>query len=499
MRLMPSRNAQRRKENASAAVNLVAQSRKSRHRRLTLRREVPANTASCAVSGMDDAETAAEAFARTMTEAVGPLECRPHVAVALSGGADSMALCSLASVWALGRGGRVTALTVDHRLRPESTTECQQVARWMRRAGIEHHILPWLGAKPASGIQQAARNERYRLLTSWCRAASVSHLLLGHHRSDQAETVLFRLLRGSGLSGLAAMSPVAEASDVRLLRPLLDWSPDLLRALLRRWGWDWLDDPSNVDRRFARAQLRHAAPSLAASGVTTEALLGLAADATAARTAMRDAVAELLAAACRLHPAGFARLDRPALAAAASEVAAAALARLLAAVGGGAYPPPLTRVRAILAAFAGGEAQSRTLARCRIVSHDGELWLFRECRDLPAERALRACEDQPWDGRFRLIYRESRAVMRAQLRIRPFAPADARILRSAGHSSTFAVMPHLARGSLPILSDEKGLAMVPLMDYCRPDIAKLRGMIVQMAWKPRHDVTGPGCFEKCDN
>lgn len=434
-----------------------------------------------------------------MTEAVGTLEYRPHLAVALSGGADSMALCRLAADWALARGGRVTALTVDHRLRPESARECQQVASWMRRAGIEHHILPWLGAKPVSGIQQAARDERYRLLTGWCRAAAVSHLLLGHHRRDQAETVLFRLLRGSGLSGLAAMASVAEAADVRLLRPLLNWSPDLLRALLRRWNWDWLDDPSNVDRRFARAQLRQAAPSLAVSGVTTEALLKLAADATAARMAMQDAVAELLAAACRLHPAGFARLDRPALAAAATEVAAVALARLLAAIGGCEYPPPVSRVRSMLAAFAGGNAQSRTLARCRIVSRGSDLWLFRECRALPAERPLLSCEEQPWDGRFRLVYRDAGAVMSAQLRIRPFASADAGILRAARPSSSVAAMPHLARGSLPILSDEKGLAMAPLMDYCRPDIANLRGMIVQMAWKPRHGITGPGCFVKCDN
>ena len=85
-------------------------------------------------------------------------------------------------------------------------------------------------------------------------------------------------------------------------------------------------------------------------------------------------------------------------------------------------------------------------------------------------------------------------TMSAQLRIRPFASADAGILRAARPSSSVAAMPHLARGSLPILSDEKGLAMAPLMDYCRPDIANLRGMIVQMAWKPRHGIAESGCF-----
>ena len=239
-----------------------------------------------------------------------------------------MALCRLAADWAQARGGQVTALTVDHGLRPESAAECRRVADWMQRAGIEHHVLPWVGPKPVTGIQQAARDERYRLLLGWCREAAVLHLLLGHHRRDQAETVLFRLLRGSGPTGLAGMAAVVETAHVRLLRPLLDWSPELLRVLLRRWGWEWLDDPSNDDRRFARARLRQAVPSLAAFGVTTEALLELAADAAAARAAMQEAVAELITAACNIHPAGFVRLDRGILAAAPAEVAAMAVANI---------------------------------------------------------------------------------------------------------------------------------------------------------------------------
>ena len=458
-----------------------------------------AHLASCATPANDAAGFAADAFAASLSETLVPLEDPPHLAVAVSGGADSMALCRLAADWTQKRGGRVTALTVDHRLRPESGEECRRVGDWMRCAGIEHHILPWFGAKPVTAIQKAARQERYRLLLGWCREAGVVHLLLGHHHRDQAETVLHRMLRGSGLRGLAGMAPVVEMADIRLLRPLLDWSPDLLRVLLRCWGWEWLDDPSNDDPRFARTRLRQAASTLAAFGVTSEALLKLSADARAARAAMQSAVAELVAAACHVHPAGFVRIGRRDLLAAPREVAAAAMARMLAAVGGGEYPPSAVRVRALLADLTDADGRSTTLGRCRIISRKGGLWLFRERRDLPAESPLLPCDGRLWDGRFRVVCQEVGFMDDRHLQIRPFAAADTQILRGAGLPGAANSMPHLARSTLPILCDESGLAMAPLLNYCRPDIVKLRGMIVQMAWNPRVGITEAGCFPKWDN
>ena len=143
---------------------------------------------------------AAARFSRDMA-AIGNFEAAPHLAVAVSGGADSMALCLLAARLGAARGGRVTALTVDHGLRPGSAAESRRVAGWMRRAGIDHHILTWAGAKPVSrhpgGGPRRALPPVARLVPGGRR---VLHLLLGHHRRDQAETVLHRLLRGSGLS-----------------------------------------------------------------------------------------------------------------------------------------------------------------------------------------------------------------------------------------------------------------------------------------------------------
>lgn len=171
-------------------------------------------------------------FARAMA-ALGPFESAPRLALAVSGGSDSMALALLASAWAEAKGGEATALIVDHGLRRGSAAEAGRVRAWLRARGIGCRILRWRGAKPAANLQAAARAARYALLTGWCRKAGILHLLLAHQQDDQAETLLLRLGRGSGLDGLAAMAPLASGADLRLLRPLLDFPR--ARGLPPRW------------------------------------------------------------------------------------------------------------------------------------------------------------------------------------------------------------------------------------------------------------------------
>ena len=196
--------------------------------------------------------------------ALGPFAPAPHLAVAVSGGADSLALCLLADAWAKAEGGRITALVVDHRLRCGSTAEAVQVGNWLDRRGIAHQRLVWDGAKPVTGIQAAAREARYRLLADWCRAAGVGHLLVGHQAADQAETVLMRIWRASGIIGLAGIRPCVELADVRLVRPLLGVPPERLRRYLEAEGQPWIEDASNRDPAFTRVRLRQASASLAA-------------------------------------------------------------------------------------------------------------------------------------------------------------------------------------------------------------------------------------------
>ena len=206
-----------------------------------------------------------------------------------------MALLRLARDWAGDSGTTLVAATVDHGLRPEAAAECAQVANWCQSLGITHHSLSWLGEKPRTRVHERARAARYDLLLSLAQDLRAGALLTAHHADDQAETVLFRLLRGSGLAGLAAMAPVTWRSGLRLGRPLLGWTKAELVALCEARGQPFFCDPSNLDPRYARARLRRLMPLLAGEGLQPEDLTRLAVRAARTEEALSHAATRLFA------------------------------------------------------------------------------------------------------------------------------------------------------------------------------------------------------------
>ena len=182
-----------------------------------------------------------------------------RIGIAVSGGPDSLALLLLA---AAARPGEIEAATVDHDLRAGSREEAQAVSDVCERLGVPHAILTikW-DAKPATAIQERARSARYVALADWMRDRALTALLTGHHLDDQAETFFMRLNRGSGVTGLAGMRPVARvpgASSLVLARPLLGWRRRELVALCEQAGQRAVDDPSNADTDFERVRVRQA-------------------------------------------------------------------------------------------------------------------------------------------------------------------------------------------------------------------------------------------------
>ncbi len=198
--------------------------------------------------------------------------------LAVSGGPDSTALLILAARWRAGlkRGPKLLAVTVDHGLRPESAREARAVKRMATRLGVRHRTLRWSGAKPATGLQEAARTARYRLLAAAAKAVGARHILVAHTSDDQAETVLIRLLHGSGLSGLAAMARETPLNGLTVVRPLLELPKTRLMATVEAVGTPFVDDPSNRDPRFLRVRVRSLMPALAAEGLTRDRLVRLA-------------------------------------------------------------------------------------------------------------------------------------------------------------------------------------------------------------------------------
>lgn len=195
------------------------------------------------------------------------------LAVAVSGGADSMALTWLASRWAQAQHIPFYALTVDHKLRPDSTAEAHQVHVWLQGRGIHHTILTWHHTGACNRIQEKARQARYALLADFCSQHKVDCLLTAHHLHDQWETFMMRLAKGSGLRGLCAMRPCVPTPFGIQVRPLLNIAPERLRETLKAYNIPFVEDPSNQKRDFARVRLRQLMPTLAAEGLTPEALM----------------------------------------------------------------------------------------------------------------------------------------------------------------------------------------------------------------------------------
>lgn len=184
------------------------------------------------------------------------------VAIGVSGGADSMALALMAAEQLAPLNKKIVALTVDHGLRPSSADEAQYVAQVMAQFGIEHHILPWIGEKPTTGIEEAARQVRYRLIRDWCFDHDINCVMMAHHLQDQAETFLIRLQRGSGLTGLCAMREFEDMDGFLILRPFLDKNPEELKAYLQQKGVRWVEDESNEDEQYLRNKIRKFLPIL---------------------------------------------------------------------------------------------------------------------------------------------------------------------------------------------------------------------------------------------
>ena len=206
----------------------------------------------------------------------------------------------LAARWraALKQGPRLVAITVDHRLRTASAREARDVKRLATSLGIEHRTMVWRGDKPKAGLPAAARDARYDLLAKAARRIGAIHIVTAHTRDDQAETVLMRLSRGSGIAGLAGMARQSARDDILLMRPLLDVPKDQLVATLQKAKIDFATDPTNHDLAYTRPRLRALMPALAAEGADARNLARLAARlarASAALDQMADGAERYLA------------------------------------------------------------------------------------------------------------------------------------------------------------------------------------------------------------
>ncbi len=222
-----------------------------------------------------------------------PLLDEKTVLIAVSGGPDSTALLVMAAECAARRGAQIAAATIDHRLRPASAAEAEMVAALSAKLGVAHKTLVWSDAKPSTRVQERAREARYQLLIEHARAIGADAIATAHHADDQAETVLFRIIRGSGVAGLSGMEAMSERDGVMIARPLLGVSKNDLVAFCRSRELAFVDDPSNSNPLFARPRLRGLLERLGGEGLTVEVLVRLARRAAEADQALERMTAEV--------------------------------------------------------------------------------------------------------------------------------------------------------------------------------------------------------------
>ena len=283
----------------------------------------------------------------------------PALVLAVSGGPDSVALLWLAARWrkSLKNGPDLLAVTVDHGLRSAAAREAREVKRLASSLGIAHRTLTWRGAKPKTGVPQAAREARYELLARAARSASAVAVVTAHTQDDQAETVLMRLSRGSGITGLAGMPVQTEREGVALLRPFLDLPKARLIATLDRAKVGYADDPTNRDPAYTRPRLRALMPVLAAEGADAKTFARLAmrlSRADAALERMTDGAQRYL----RLRGGDAEGFDIALFTGMAEEIRVRLLRRALA---GGltAHPPELGQVETLLRSLSRARSEGR--------------------------------------------------------------------------------------------------------------------------------------------
>lgn len=437
---------------------------------------------------MPAAPAPADTFAAAMAglgRHVGGFNDVSHIAVAVSGGSDSLALALLAAPWCRARGVTLTALIVDHGLRPESGAEADRVAASLRERGMAAEILRWSGPKPETAIQAAARDARYALMAAWCRDHGIAHLLVGHTADDQAETVLMRLQRASGPDGLAGMSAVRRLEHVQVLRPLLGMRRQALQAFLRGRGEAWISDPANRDYRFARTRARAA---IRAGHFDVTALCDAARRYGQVRVVAEAAAARFAADHVDLAPAGYMTIDAAALGAAPEDTACRVLARALAAVGGLRHPPRRHAVEALVADVRAGAGRGRTLGGCRVATLGDRLLVCREYRNLPDALALAADMDLRWDGRIRL-----RTTATCVPDVHVVAAGQGRWSDAGRDRPDYRAwrrLPAQVRATVPVLADSTGVFSAPLLAYNNGDVGA-DGDVgvggVSMRFAPRRD------------
>lgn len=322
------------------------------------------------------------------------------VAVAVSGGGDSIALLHLMARWAKAEGIRLYAVTVDHGIRPEAAQEAAFAAEVAQKLGVKHTTLTWDGWQGAGNLQDAARRARYSLMSAWAKSAGIDTIALAHTANDQAETFFMRLSRASGIDGLVGMQRRRQSEGITWVRPLLMQDRFELRQYLRALHQPWIDDPSNEDDAFDRIKARRALEELSDLGIDIH-VVGRVMDHLGQVRSALDIATHDHAIDCVEEQNGDLIIDRRVFSTAAPEVNRRLVARALRWISSADYGPRGMKLQEFLSAILRGK--DATLHGVRLMSGtEGGPDHMRLTREYAAVAQLSCAPAQVWDGRWRV-------------------------------------------------------------------------------------------------
>lgn len=407
-----------------------------------------------------------ERFALAMKD-IGFFESNPSIAVAVSGGSDSMALTYLLAKWVTLHQGTVIALTFDHGLRPESTQEAKMVGNWLSSEGIEHKILTWERADTSPGnLQETARKARYHALTGWCRDANILHLLTAHHLDDQAETLWMRLEKGAGLYGLASIPQIQFLNHVRIIRPLLKVAKNELMQWLKHSQKLWVEDPTNqkpcYHRNVVRSHLNAYLPNSAVPSLKHR-LSDVASHLGRARSAFEKIMANTaLPGITWYHDAGYILLDCNLLEACPEEEQLRLLGNLLRLISGKETLPRFDSLYRVFKKIKNKEIlfTRSTLHGCLIalVHQKNQLLIGREAHNIDSQPVALSPEGFWWDNRFLV---EPLSIRDLPLTLEKLNKAE--ILPEV--KALLKQIPFYLWETLPVIKQDDVLLAVPSIGY----------------------------------
>ncbi len=411
------------------------------------------------------------------------------LAVAVSGGSDSLAACHIAANVCRRLEIPLRALTVDHGLRPEAADEALKVKNWLQSAGIEQTTLKWQGPFPKTGIQKAAREARYNLLFEECNRLGISRLLLGHQLEDQLETLLMRLSKGSGVQGLAAMQSMSQRGKMSLLRPFLTVSRAELREYLTSRQQEWIDDPSNENPAYTRTQLGSVLQSLIAlPGSNMEALALSSTRLQRAEQALETMTQGYMSEFPVISPFGFVSFRHDFYRKMPEEIAIRFLQRLFIFVRGDGVGPSLSILEKLLSKIrTDRDLKTATLYGCQFRFHKGD-WMI--CRE-PGRKGLPIMQmqdraSQQWDDRYVVLDHgvELQSVSSPGFEIRKIGEEGWRILRESDARADVGDLPAIVKKNLPAIWSGDKLASVPLFSYDSKAMGIAQGRF-EMVFNPK--------------